>query len=150
MKGTRVPVVKGHEPTRRQVDGVPCMSAAIEVLGLASCHSVQGKSRYVSQASLTHITGNPWCLRWMPTMEIPGIPLLKIQSENKAKQSERIPVIPRVTHTHTHASANCVTASQFGECCTGWYDVSVTRMTFSCHSACQHGTVCNFQDQCLQ
>ena len=77
------------------------MSAAIEVLGLASCHSVQGKSRYVSQASLTHITGNPWCLRWMPTMEIPGIPLLKIQSENKAKQSERIPVIPRVTHTHT-------------------------------------------------
>ena len=32
----------------------------------------------------------------------PGIPLLKIESENKAKQSERIPVIPRVTHTHTH------------------------------------------------
>ena len=23
----------------------------------------------------THVTGNPWCLRWMPTMEIPGIPL---------------------------------------------------------------------------
>ena len=34
----------------------------------------------------------------------PGIPLLKIESENKAKQSERIPVIPRVTHTHTPAA----------------------------------------------
>ena len=31
------------------------------------------KCRYVSQASLTHVTGNLWCLRWMPTMEIPGI-----------------------------------------------------------------------------
>ena len=28
VKGTRVPVVKGHEPTRRQVDGVPLTSAA--------------------------------------------------------------------------------------------------------------------------
>ena len=28
-----------------------------------------------STKSLTHVTGNPWCLRWMPTMEIAGIPL---------------------------------------------------------------------------
>ena len=31
--------------------------------------------RYLSPASLTHITGNPWCLRWTPTMKIPGVPL---------------------------------------------------------------------------
>ena len=42
-----------------------------------------------------YVTGNPWCLRWMPTMEIPGIPLpLKICV---------CPLKQEATHTHTQS-----------------------------------------------
>ena len=90
------------------------------------------KCRYLSQASSTHITGNPWCPRWTPTMEIPGVPLRFHRRESgKWTFMEQTPS-DGGWHTHTLSPAINPTkhAAKYPFC----------KMTRRCFTPCQ--TVC--------
>ena len=85
--------------TKRQGDdGRTCLPS--EVLGLASCHPEKEKCRYVGERPHRYqcsmqASSLGWHLHEQPA------PLLESSKHQKREQSERIPVIPRVTHTHT-------------------------------------------------
>ena len=58
------------------------------------------ESRYVESASGFHITGKLQCLRWMPTAEFPGIPLL-LQLRKAHVLPKTLSLESGCTHTHT-------------------------------------------------
>ena len=59
------------------------------------------ESRYVESASGFHITGKLQCLRWMPTAEFPGIPLL-LQLRKAHVLPKTLSLESGCAHTHTH------------------------------------------------